>query len=162
MSKKTFVLSLLMFSSITLSALAQDSNKSTELNMFDIPYYREMLEDIKQQANKDFITNKKEVMELLRRTENYTTQEYNEHYANYESNPPFIEKNGIFELNPDYIGKNKKYIEEDGLLVENKEYVEQTFDESTNPLAVKMPTVAQTKKRLGTKSFKINPDLFSE
>ncbi len=161
MKKSTCLFLLILSACFSTIAISQEAN-TVPVPILKTPYLQEMLKQIKTDAKIDFHKNKKDVMELLRRAENYTPQEYNALFSNYENNPPFIEKNGIFELNPDYIGKNKKYIEKDGVMVENKNYIEQTFPEETNPLVVKSSQITQQKNRLGNKSFKINPDLFEE
>lgn len=154
--KKYFLLSLvLLFSSQMCLAQANETNNE---DPFKSPYFQEMkkrdIEKIKKEMNK----NKNQIMESLNRIQKYTDEEYQQLYNNYELNPPYIEKDGNLELNPDYVSKNKPYIKKDGKYVKNENYIPVERNHLEDIRAVIESSTEQ--KRLGKKSFSLNPDAF--
>ena len=122
------------------------------------PYMKSMEKAAIEQMKSFMLKDKEKIMESLNKAHNYTEEEYQTLYNNYEINPPFIEKNGRLELNPDYISKNTKYIRVDGKLVKNEEYQENPNHEKLD--ITKIINIPKEQKKLGKKSYSINPDAF--
>ena len=165
MKNSLFLLFFIASGLCSQAAFAQEiSNQNTpsQIDMMDTPFFKEVKEKIMKDIQNSFYQNKDELMTFLKETQNYTEDEYLKLYNGYEANPPIIEKNGVFELNPDYETKNTKFIEENGKWVENPNYVEKPVYQTQTEIAIEK-NLPQTKpqKRLGKKSFNINPDSFN-
>lgn len=162
--KKIILLCLIIGSGLCIQvALAQQEQKKSidDVNIIETPFYQEMKFDLMKELKDSFYKNKEEMMSFLRLSQNYTEEEYTKLYNNYEVNPPYVEKNGQLELNPDYISKNTLYIEKNGEYVKNENYVEKPVFEEKKALTATQNASNTSKKRLGKKSFNINPDGFN-
>lgn len=161
--KKFIFLTSIILSSISLQvALAQQQKNIDEIDILETPFYQELKKELMTDVKDSFYKNKDEMMAFLRLSQNYTEEEYTKLYNNYELNPPYIEKNGQLEMNPDYISKNTQYIEKDGQYIKNENYVEKPeFNEKKALTSVQQNTSNPSKKRIGKKSFNINPDGFN-
>lgn len=158
MKKNIFCFSLAFSIILTIPAFSEDNLPTVLDNFQKTPYYQEMQKRSIGEAKKYSIENKTEFLNKMHQSQNYTEDEYKNLYNNFEVNPPIIEKDGAVELNSDYLTKNQKYIEKDGIIIENPNYVPSTFQ----PTTLKSETEEDTEKRLGKKSFNINPDFFYE
>ena len=165
MKKSLFLLFFIASGLCSQTAFAQETTEQSNVNqidMLDTPFYKEVKAKIMKDVQESFYQNKDELMDFLKQSQNYTEEEYIKLYNNYEVNPPFIEKDGIFELNPDYESKNTKYIEENGKWVKNPNYIEKpVYQTKAVPVADKNIPQTKPQKRLGKKSFNINPDSFN-
>ena len=97
-------------------AFSQSSDISDQPEVFPetSPYMKSMEKEAIKEMKSFMLKDKEKIMDSLNKAHNYTEEEYQTLYNNYEINPPFIEKDGKLELNPDYISKNTKYIRVDG------------------------------------------------
>ena len=154
--KKYFLLSLVLLFSSQM-CLAQ-TNEANNEDPFNSPYFQEMKKRDIEKIKKEMSKNKNQIMESLNRIQKYTDEEYQQLYNNYELNPPYIEKDGNLELNPDYVSKNKPYIKKDGKYVKNENYIPVERNHLEDIRAVIESSAEQ--KRLGKKSFSLNPDAF--
>ena len=165
MKKSLFLLFFIASGLCSQAAFAQetsDQNNTTQIDMMDTPFFKEVKTKIMKDIQDSFYQNKDELMAFLKESQNYTEEEYLKLYNGYETNPPFVEKDGVLELNPDYETKNTKYIEENGIWVENPNYVEKPVYQTQTEIAIeKVIPQTKTQKRLGKKSFNINPDSFN-
>ena len=141
-------------------AFSQNSDVSDQPAMLTetSPYMKSMEKAAIEQMKSFILKDKEKIMGSLNKAHNYTEEEYQTLYNNYELNPPFIENNGVLELNPDYISKNTKYIRVDGKLVKNEEYQENPNHEKLD--ITKIINIPKEQKKLGKKSYSINPDAF--
>lgn len=139
---------------ISFSQTAESQNKDP----FQNPYSKTLETRAFKKMKEAMLKDKEKIMDSLNKIQKYTEEEYQTLYNNYEVNPPFIEKDGILDLNPDYISKNTKYIEKDGVMVKNENYKEVTNKETYD--WKKLMNTTPENKRLGKKSYPINPDAF--
>lgn len=161
--KKSILLFILILSGLShQTAFAQDTlsqQNPTHVDMLDTPFFNEVRAKLMKEVKQSFHANKDELMEFLRASQNYTEEEYIKLYNNYDANPPFVEKDGLLELNPDYESKNTKLIQQEGKWVKNPNYEEKPNYKSLKSTTTQtLNTISQ--KRIGKKSFSINPDSF--
>lgn len=138
-------------------SFAENSDQK-DISFMNSPYIKEMQKKARKKVLENMLKDKEKIMESLNKIHKYTDDEYQVLYNNYEVNPPFTEKDGQIELNPDYISKNTKYIEKDGKLVKNENY--QPHPEHGKIDITKLIQVPVEQKKLGKKSYSINPDAF--
>ena len=159
--KKTLLFGLVFaFMGFSHQVFAQSSDASDQQDITPAtpPYLKSMSQQAIQDMKSFALKDKEKIMDSLNKSFNYTEDEYQTLYNNYESNPPFIEKNGVLELNPDYISKNTKYIRKDGKLVKNEDYQPNINHEKID--ITKIINIEKEPNRLGKKSYSINPDVF--
>lgn len=160
-----------------------EAKKMLDTEIIRSPYYSKILyRSLKEEAEKNN-QNKTEIMSVLKQTMNYSEEELKELSENFEKNPPInynpdkvnseqrmalIKSNPVEafyqlsvqkELNPSFfktLEQTERKYESSFSTVSTVKPSKALEASSIIPLSVRQKEI----KRLGKKSFKINPDLF--
>lgn len=158
MKKSFFCFSLALSTFVFNIAQAENELPTVLENFKNTPFHKTIEKQTIEEAKKHILKNKTEFLNKMHQIQNYTEEEYNTLYNNFEVNQPFIIENNTLILNPDYLSKNTPYTEKDGILVKNSDYKKTSFQ----PQTLTQEKQSEKSKRLGKKSFNINPDFFYE
>lgn len=159
--------------------------KMLDTEVIRSPYYTKiLLRSLRESAQKDN-QNKTEIMENLKQTMSYSDDEFQKLLDNFESNPPinynttlnsdnnteaikrdpveaFYQLSIQKELNPDFFKNLQKKTSKSELSpaqISQSKSIENSVESSSDSV-VQIKPQKMEQKRLGKKSFNINPDLF--
>ena len=105
MKKSFFCFSLALSTLVFNAAWAENELPAVLENFKNTPFYKTIEKQAFGEAKKHLLKNKTEFLNKMHQTQNYTEEEYNNLYNNFEVNQPLIEENGSLTLNTDFLSK---------------------------------------------------------